>query len=270
MVVGAAVGGTIGFLLFVVLGFCLWVRHKNKKQQEEQQQKGPEMQEEGSSLGAPPVNRSSYAGSGESFPGTAGHEPPRPLAHNPVPQSVGYSRTSRTGSMHQTPPGVPPRMSGQTSSGSPLRGEPPLVRPTVVVSPSTQQEAISPSTQQEAISSARRLSGAPFPIRVQRAQNSTASPSQHTYTTEISNSGPDPVSIQRQPNVDALDSLDSGPRRPQSIHDPTILFRGGCIWPFTFIARSFLSEWFLGTLCLPYGPISFFWSYIFSNVPVSS
>ena len=163
------------------------------------------MQEEGSSLEPPPVNRSSYAGSGESFPGTAGHEPPRPPAHNPVLQSAGYSRTSRTGSIYQTPLGVPPGMSEQTSSGGPLGGEPPLVRPIVTVSPSTQQEAI-PST--------RRLSGASFPIQVERARNSAASPGQHT---ESSSSGPDPVSTQRQPNVDALDSE---PQRPLSIHDP--------------------------------------------------
>ncbi len=201
--VGGAVGGTIGFLLLVVLGICLWVRRKNKKQQ-----KGLHMQEEGSSLGAP---RSSHGGSGESFPATAGHEQPHPPAHNPEPQSIGYSRTSRTSPVYQTPPGVPLGMSGQNArpdSGGPLRGGPPLVQPAV---------GVSPSTQQEVISLARRLSGAPFPIWVERARNSAAPPSQHTYTTEGLNSGPDPVSNQRQPIVDALSS---GRQRPQSIHDP--------------------------------------------------
>ena len=198
-IVGGAVGGTIGFLLLVVLGICLWGRHKK-------QQKGPHIEEEGFSLGAPPVNRSSYGASGESFPATAGHEQSHPPAHNPVPQSVGYSRTSRT---YQSPPGVPPGMSAQNaqpSSGGPLGGGPPLVQPTV---------AVEPSTRHEAISSARRLSGAPFPIRVERAQNSAAPPSQHPHTIEGSNSGPTPIPIQRQSNVDVV-----GSERPQSIHDP--------------------------------------------------
>lgn len=199
-VVGGAVGGTLGFLLLVILGTCLWVRHK-------EQQKGPHIEEEGFSLGAPPVDRSSYGGSGLSFPATAGHE--QPPAHNPVPQSVGYSRVSRTGSVYQAPPGAPPGMSGQNaSSGGPSSGSPPLEQPTATVSPSAQQESIS---------STRRLSGAPFPILAERERNSAAPPSQHPYTTEGSNSGPIPVSITRQPSVDALGSER---QRPQSIHDP--------------------------------------------------
>lgn len=213
MVVGGAVGGAIGFLLFVVLGFWYWILHKNKKQQKGEQQKGLQTQQPGSSPGAPPIpgappmNQSSYGGSGESFPGTVGHEQPHSPGQNLVPQSVG----SRTSSTYPPPTGVPPGMLGQNarpSSADPLRGGPLLVQPAVAVSPSTRQEAISP---------AHRLSATPSPTQVEQARNSATSPSQHTRTTASSNRGPDPVTIQRQPNVGARHQV---LQRPQSIHDP--------------------------------------------------
>jgi hypothetical protein len=184
----------------VVLGFCFWVRRKNKKRQKGKQETGPRVQQLGE---APPVNQSSYGGSGESFPGTAGHEPPHSFGQSPVPQSVGYSRTSRTSSMYQTSPGVPPGMSGQNarpSSEDPLREGPLLVQPSVAVSPSTRP--------------ARRLSATPIQIRVEQTQNSATSPSQHTRTLASSNSGP---IIQHQPDVVAPRPQS---QRAQSIHDP--------------------------------------------------
>ena len=209
MVVGGAVGGTIGFLLFVILGFWFWVRRKNKKQQKGEQQKGEQqkglqMQQPGSSSGAPPMNQSSYGGSGESFPGTTGHERPHTPGQNLVPRS-------RTSSMYPPPPGVPPGMLGQNvqpSSADPLRGGPLLVQPAV---------AVSPSTQQEAISRAHRLSATPSPTQAEQARSSATSPSRHTRTIGSSNRGPDPVTNQLQPNVGARHQV---LQRPQSIHDP--------------------------------------------------
>ena len=103
--IGGTVGGTIGFLLFVVLVFCLWIRHKDKKKQKqkkEERQQGPHMQQLDSLPGVRPVNRSSYGGSDESFPGTAGYGQLRSPGHGPVPQSAGYSQTSHISSVYES------------------------------------------------------------------------------------------------------------------------------------------------------------------------
>jgi len=215
--VGGAVGGSIGFLLLVALGFCLWARHRNKKKLRLKQ---PSMQELDPSIEAPPVT---YGGSYELAPGTAGHGQPHSLEYNSVPQPTSYSQTSLRSSMHQAAPGVPspevpPGMSGQNaqaSSRGPSRSGHPLVQPTVP--PSAQSGAISPAP--------RPLSAAdaPLPIWVDRARTSTASPSQHTYTIESSNSGPNSALMQGQPDADANSGAvrpRSELQRPQSIHDP--------------------------------------------------
>jgi hypothetical protein len=204
VVVGGAVGGSIGLLLLLILGFLLWARHKkrSKKPPITTTAHPPMRQRLGSPLQPPaPVNRGSA-----SFPGTSGHEQVRPPGHNPVPQSAGYDHPPPTNPVSS---GVSGQMaSNAQTSEDPTRGGPPLGQP-----------ALPSSIPQASSLAPHRLSAAPLPQWVERARDTPASPSQYTCTIESSSGGPGATSMQSQPRADGALNPRPELQRPQSIHD---------------------------------------------------